>query len=172
MGTDQHDALAWAALQSRWAAELIPDAPVGRLLDLSPAVLHLGLVAITLANRPLLCVDDDSDARETTMLDADLAGLTGDAEVRCSQLDAQRDYETFAVVIADPDEPPVADWSARTLALARDCLAAAAGHVADGGHVLIRLDCLDRVYQLAETTDLTLVEVRTGEQAMVARFDR
>lgn len=72
---------AWAALQSPWAAGLIPSRAV----------------AITRANRPLLCVDDDPDARETTNLDADLAGLTGNVEVRRSQLDAQRDYETFEV---------------------------------------------------------------------------
>ena len=164
--------LAWATLQSRWAAELIPDAPVGRVLDLSPAVRHLGLVAITLANRPLLCVDDDRDACETTMLDADLAGLAGDVEVRHEPLTWREDDESFAVVLADPDMPVTDDDSAETLDLARACLATAADHVTDGGHVLIRLGSLDRVHQLSQTTHLTLVEVRAGERGMVARFDR
>lgn len=164
--------LAWAALQSRWAAELIPDAPVGRVLDLSPPVLHLGLVAITLANRPLLCVADDPDTRETTMLDADLVGLSGDVEVCCPPLLPHQAGETFAVVLADPDAPRVLDGSGATLELACACLATAAGHVADGGHVLIRLGRPDRVHQVARSTDLTLVEVRTGERGVVARFDR
>ncbi|GEP37795.1 hypothetical protein NPS01_14580 [Nocardioides psychrotolerans] len=162
----------WTTLQSRWAAELIPDAPVGRVLDLAPAVLHLGLVAITLANRPLLCVDDDPEARQSTMIDADLAGLAGDVEVRGSRVASQECHETFAVVIADPDVPPVADDSTATLDLARACLATAADHVTDGGHVLIRLGSLERVHHVSETTDLTLVEVRAGERGLVARFDR
>ncbi|WP_309648572.1 hypothetical protein [Nocardioides sp.] len=158
-------------MQSRWAAELIPDAPVGRVLDLAPSTQHLGLVAVTLANRPLLCVDDDADARESTMLDADLAGLAGDVEVRGSGAAPQQHHETFAVVIAAPEVAP-SDDSTATLDLARACLATAADHVTDGGHVLIRLDSLERVHHVSQTTTLTLVEVRAGERGLVARFDR
>lgn len=164
--------LAWAALHARWAAELIPDAPVGRVLDLAPPGQHLGLVAITLANRPLLCVDADPDSREATMFDADLAGLNGDVEVRCSSPGANRDDEAFAVVIADPDVLPASDDSTEALDLARACLDAAAVHLVDGGHLLIRLGSLDRVHRLSQGTELRLVEVRTGERGSVARFDR
>ena len=49
---------AWTAAQSRWAAELIRTAPPGPVLELCAGAGHIGLLAVTLAPRPLVCVDN------------------------------------------------------------------------------------------------------------------
>jgi methylase of polypeptide subunit release factors len=179
----------WTAMQSRWAAELIPDAPVGRVLELCAGAGHIGLLAVSLASRPLVCVDLNPAACELTRHNAALAGLDGDVEVHCGDLaDAVPTGEQFGVVIADPPWVPAADTGLFPedpllaidggddgLAMARLCLSVAAYSVADGGHVLIQLGTQEQARQLAteaSDTPLDLVEIRDGERGVVARFDR
>ena len=52
----------WTAAQSRWAAELIRMAPPGPVLELCSGAGHIGLLAVTLAPRSLVCVDADAAA--------------------------------------------------------------------------------------------------------------
>ena len=52
----------WTAAQSRWAAELIATAPPGPVLEVCAGAGHIGLLAVTLAPRPLVCVDADAVA--------------------------------------------------------------------------------------------------------------
>src|SRR5689334_1747601 len=47
----------WTAEQSRWAAELIREAGPGPVLELCAGVGHIGLLAVHLVPRPLVCVD-------------------------------------------------------------------------------------------------------------------
>ncbi len=179
----------WTVMQSRWAAELIPDSPVGRVLELCAGAGHIGLLAVSLASRPLVCVDLNPAACELTRHNATLAGLGEDVEVRCGDLaDVVPDGEEFGVVIADPPWVPAAetgrfpedpllaiDGGDDGLSVARECLRVAAGSVADGGHVLIQLGTQEQARQLATEvrgTPLDLVEIRDGERGVVARFDR
>ena len=179
----------WTAMQSTWAAELIPDSPVGRVLELCAGAGHIGLLAVSLANRPLVCVDLNPVACELSRRNAELAGLAADVEVRCGDLaTVVPTGEEFGVVIADPpwvlaadtgrfpEDPLLAiDGGEDGLSVARECLRVAARSVADGGHVLIQLGTHEQARQLAREavgTQLDLVEVRDGERGVVARFDR
>lgn len=179
----------WTVMQSRWAAELIPDSPVGRVLELCAGAGQIGLLAVFLANRPLLCVDLNPAACELTELNARRAGLGDDVEVLCGDLDVSPADETFGVVIADPPWVPAAeteqfpedpilaiDGGEDGLGVARACLQVAADRVAEGGHVLIQLGTAQQAERLAAeplgSTLLCLVEVRDGERGVVARFDR
>ncbi|MFA6574221.1 MAG: methyltransferase [Nocardioides sp.] len=179
----------WTAMQSTWAAELIPASPVGRVLELCAGAGHIGLLAVSLASRPLVCVDLNPVACVLTRRNAVRAGLEGDVEVRCGDLAAVvPPGEEFGVVIADPpwvlaadtgrfpEDPLLAiDGGEDGLSVARECLRVAAGSVAPGGHVLIQLGTQEQASQLgaeAIGTPLGLVEVRDGERGVVARFDR
>lgn len=163
---------SWAGSHARWAAELIPDAPVGRVLDLATGARQTGLLAIALANRPLLCVDEDPDTCRTTERDARRAGLAADVEVRCCSADQDPDGERFALVLVDPVVPSVGAPGQVLRDAAREALAVAAAHVTSGGHVLIQLAALGDAAGLDGCGDLHLVEVRSAEQGAVARFDR
>lgn len=179
----------WTAMQSQWAADLIPDAPVGRVLELCAGAGHIGLLAVSLASRPLVCVDLNPAACELTLRNAAMAGFGDDVEVHCGDLvEVVPTDEEFGVVIADPPWVPAAeterfpedpllaiDGGDDGLSVARECLRVAADRVAGGGHVLIQLGTQEQARQLAtETrdTELALVEIRDGERGVVARFDR
>jgi release factor glutamine methyltransferase len=180
---------AWTTMQSQWAAELIPDSPVGRVLELCAGAGHIGLLAVSLSNRPLVCVDLNPAACELTERNAEMAGLADDVEVRCGDLnEVVPSDELFGVVIADPpwvpaedtaqfpEDPLLAiDGGQDGLTVARQCLEVAAESVADGGHVLIQLGTHEQAKRLSseECADaLDLVEIRDGERGVVARFDR
>ena len=178
----------WTAMQSQWAAELIPDAPVGRVLELCSGAGHIGLLAVWLSNRPLVCVDLNPAACELTRRNAHMAGLADDVEVHCGDLAEVVPDEEFGVVIADPPWVPAAevarfpedpllaiDGGEDGLSVARLCLAVAAERVAENGHVLIQLGTSEQALRLADegcADALRLVEIRDGERGVVARFDR
>ena len=144
---------SWTELQSRWAAELLADAPAGPVLELCSGAGHIGLLAAALSGRRLVAVDLNPAAVYFTRLNAEGAGLTPRVEVREGRLEEQVGAdETFALAVADPpwvtsaeigrypEDPRLAiDGGDDGLAVARACVAACTGHVADGGSLLLQL---------------------------------
>jgi release factor glutamine methyltransferase len=177
----------WTAEQSRWAAELIAVAPPGPVLELCWGAGPIGLLAVALAPRPLVCVDVNPAASAHTRDNAAAAGLTHLLDVRTARLEeALSDDERFALVIADPpwvpraevgrfpEDPELAiDGGDDGLDVARACTSVAAGHLLPGGSVLLQLGTAEQAEVLARGLDLLeLVQVRAFERGVVARFDR
>jgi methylase of polypeptide subunit release factors len=173
----------WTALQARWAADLLREAPTGPVLELCAGVGHIGLLAISRQPRPLICVESDATACEFARSNADAAGLGDLVEVRESRLEeAVGPDERFALVLADPPwvprdrtdrhpEDPVSaiDGGPDGLDIARACLDVAAAHLSPGGAVLLQLGDRRQASTLAaERTDLALAEVRDGQGGVVA----
>ena len=177
----------WTAAQSRWAAELVRTAPPGPVLEVCSGAGHIGLLAVTLAPRPLVCVDADPAACSYLRRNAAAAGLRVD--VREGRMDEvlARDEE-FAVIIADPPwvatgdtsrfpEDPVSaiDGGADGLDLVRSCLAVFDRHLAMAGSAVLQTgpDQADRVVELVAGSDkLKVIEVRRLERGALVRVDR
>jgi release factor glutamine methyltransferase len=177
----------WTADQSRWAAELLRTAPAGPVLELCAGAGQIGLLAIALEPRDLVCVDVDPVAVEHLRHNAEQAGLADLVDPRRARLeDALDDDERFAVVIADPPWVPRADTGRFPedpllaidggedgLDVARACLAVASRHLLPGGSVVLQLGTPEQAALLgAETDGLAVVEVRTGERGVLVRLDR
>jgi len=177
----------WTAQQSRWAAELFAAAPPGPVLELCSGAGHIGLLAVALEPRPLVCVDVSPVACGYARRNAAAAGLAPLVDVRQGRLEESLGTdERFAVVIADPpwvpsaetarypDDPLLAiDGGADGLAVARTCLGVAAAHLLPGGDLVLQLGTSDQATGLAgESAVLRLVEVRDGERGVLARFHR
>jgi methylase of polypeptide subunit release factors len=177
----------WTAQQSRWAAELITAAPPGPVLELCSGAGHIGLLAVTLAPRSLVCVDADTTACDYLRRNAAHAGIRVD--VREGRMDEVLDAdERFAVVIADPpwvssdeverypEDPLLAiDGGSDGLDVVRACLDVIDGHLADGGHALLQTgpDQPGAVSALVAAYDgLTVREVRVAERGALVRIDR
>lgn len=177
----------WTARQSHWAAELIGSAPPGPVLELCSGAGHIGLLAVRLAPRSLVCVDADPAACGFLRRNAAHAGIRVD--VREGRMDeVLDDDERFAVVIADPpwvssdevgrypQDPVLAiDGGSDGLDLVRACLDVVDRHLADGGHALLQTgpDQPDAVTALVEAYDaLTVREVRLEERGALIRIDR
>ena len=138
---------AWTAAQSRWAAELAAAAPDGPMLELCAGAGHIGLLAVALTGRPLVCVDLNPVACDFARHNAAAAGLAHLVEVREGRLEeAVGADERFAVVIADPpwvpraetgrfpEDPLIAiDGGDDGLDVARACVAVADRHLLPGG---------------------------------------
>jgi len=177
----------WTAEQSRWAADLIATAPPGPVLELCSGAGQIGLLAVALAPRPLVCVDVNPAASAYTRDNAAAAGLTHLLDVRTARLEeALTNDERFAVVIADPpwvpradigrfpEDPELAiDGGEDGLDVARACTSVAAAHLLPGGSALLQLGTVEQAAALAVGLDLLhLVEVRTYDRGVLARFDR
>ena len=177
----------WTARQSRWAADLIRSAPPGPVLELCSGAGHIGLLAVTLAPRPLVCVDVDAVACAYLRRNAARAGIRVD--VRLGPMDEVLEPdERFAVVVADPpwvashevgrfpEDPLTAiDGGADGLDLVRACLAVIHGHLVEGGHALLQTgpDQPDAVSALVSSYDgLSVAEVRVEERGALVRVDR
>ena len=177
----------WTAAQSHWAAELIGSAPPGPVLELCSGAGHIGLLAVRLAPRSLVCVDADATACAYLRRNAANAGIRVD--VREGRMDAVLDAdERFAVVIADPpwvttdevgrypEDPLLAiDGGRDGLEVVRACLDVIAAHLSDGGSALLQTgpDQPDEVRALlAAYEDLELREVRVAERGALVRIDR
>ncbi len=178
----------WTAEQSRWAAELIREAPPGSVLELCAGAGHIGLLAVTLAPRPLVCVDKDAVACSYLRRNAALAGVPVD--VREGSLDAVLgDDEEFAVIVADPpwvrtsdvgrfpDDPVTAiDGGDDGLDLARTCLDVIDRHLVVGGSALLQVGPLGQARRIttlvASYDELDVVEVRGYERGALLRIDR
>jgi release factor glutamine methyltransferase len=178
----------WTAEQSRWAAELIREAPRGPVLELCAGAGHIGLLAVTLAPRPLVCVDKDAVACGFLRRNAALAGIP--ADVREGSMDAVlEDHEEFAVVVADPPwvrtsdvgrfpEDPVTaiDGGDDGLDLARSCLDVIDRHLVVGGSAVLQVGPLGQAQRVtglvASYDELDVVEVRDYERGALLRIDR
>ena len=181
----------WTAAQSVWAADLMTTAPAGPVLELCSGAGHIGLLAVLLSSRRLVCVDASSVACDYARANAATAGIADRVEVREGRLeDAVRDDERFPVVIADPPWVPAAetgqfpedpltaiDGGTDGLDVARAVLAVIDRHLAPGGSAVLQLgttaqvDVLKAEPCLAEGR-LTVVEVREEERGVLARLDR
>lgn len=175
----------WTAEQSRWAAELMATAPPGPVLELCAGAGQIGLLAIALAPRHLVCVDLSPVACAYARRNAEAAGLGGLVEVREGAVDdAVAAGERFALVIADPpwvpspetgrypEDPLLAiDGGADGLRTARACLRVAQRHLLPGGEVLLQVGTRTQLDRLAaDAGRLALREVRDGERGVLARF--
>ncbi len=181
----------WTAAQSAWAADLMTTAPDGPVLELCSGAGHIGLLAVLLSARPLVCVDASSVACDYARANAAAAGIADRVEVREGRLEeAVRDDERFPVVIADPPWVPAAetgqfpedpltaiDGGDDGLDVARAVLAVIDRHLAPGGSAVLQLgttaqvDVLKAEPCLAEGR-LTVVEVREEERGVLVRLDR
>jgi methylase of polypeptide subunit release factors len=177
----------WTVQQSLWAADLIVDAPDGPILELCCGAGQIGLLTVSLAQRPLLCVDADAVACAYTRRNADLAGLGELVDVRHGLLDEViEDHERFAVVVADPpwvphaqvvqypEDPVVAiDGGADGLDLARACLRVAGRHLIPGGSALLQVGTRAQVDRLAAEplAGLEVAEVRELDGGVLVRLD-
>lgn len=153
----------WTLAQARWAAELLADAPPGRVLELCSGAGQIGLAAALLAGRDVVLVDASEAACEIAARNAADAGLGGRVEVRHGPMDqVLEDHERFALVLADPPYIPSADTGSFPedplsaidggddgLDLAQLCLSVAAAHLEEGHDVLLQLRDLIQAEQLA-----------------------
>jgi len=153
----------WTFAQSRWAADLLAEAPPGPVLELCSGAGQIGLATALLSGRDVVLVDASEAACEISVRNAADAGLGGRVEVRHGPMDAAlRDGERFALVLADPPYIPSADTDTFPedplsaidgggdgLDLARSCLSVAAAHLDDGRSVLLQLRDLTQAEQLA-----------------------
>jgi len=177
----------WTAAQSRWAAELIRSAPPGPVLELCAGAGHIGLLAVTLAPRPLVCVDADAAACSYLRRNAALAGVPVDA--REGRMDeALSPDEEFAVIIADPPWVPTADvhrfpadpvtaidGGTDGLDLAHACLEVIDAHLVMAGSAVLQVGPrqADRFAELVRAYDeLEVVDVREFESGTLVRVDR
>ena len=174
----------WTVAQSKWAAELIADAPAGPVLEVCSGAGQIGLLAVVGSARRLVCVDIDPVACEFARRNAAAAGLADLVEVRHgSMAQVLGDDERFAVVIADPpwvpreevgrypEDPLLAiDGGLDGLDLARTCLTVARRHLRTGGSVLLQLGTVEQLDRL-DLGELTAAEVRTHERGVLVRLD-
>ena len=177
----------WTAAQSHWAAELIRMAPPGPVLEICSGAGHIGLLAVTLAPRSLVCVDADPTACSYLRRNAAAGGLRVD--VREGRMDAVLDQqEEFAVIIADPPWVPTADTArfpedpvgaidggADGLDLVRSCLMVIERHLAVAGSAVLQTgpDQAQRVVDMVAGYDeLAVLEVRRLERGALVQIDR
>lgn len=173
----------WTALQSRWAAERLAELP-GPALELCCGAGQIGLLAIALEPRRLVCVDLSPAACALTRRNARTGGLAALVEVREGRAEEVLEpSERFGLAIVDPPWVPSAetvrfpedpllaiDGGPDGLRVARTCLQVAARHLLPHGEVLLQLGTEGQAALLADATDLALREVRQGERGVVARF--
>jgi len=180
---------AWTAMQSRWAAELLREAPPGPFVEVCCGAGQIGLLAVSMSRRPLVAVDLDPVASAYTTANASAAGLGDLVEVRTGRLqDVLRPDERFVLVVADPPwvtsdgvgrfphDPLLAiDGGADGLEVARDLVEAAAAALVPGGSLLVQLGDADQADLLAVdpvAEGWVRGEVRTGERGVVLQLRR
>lgn len=177
----------WTIQQSHWAAEMLATGPDGPVLELCAGAGQIGLLAISLQPRPLVCVDSSTSACELARNNADAAGLADLVDVREGDLEeVLRADERFAVVIADPpwvrsadvgrfpeDPPPSIDGGPDGLDGARACLRVAVRHLLPGGAVVLQLGDRGQAEALAaEAGTLQMAGVRDGARGVLVLLRR
>jgi methylase of polypeptide subunit release factors len=177
----------WTVAQAEWAADLIRTAPPGRVLELCAGAGQIGLLAVHLAHRSLVCVDANPAACEFIRRNATAAAINVDVREGplASALEAD---ETFAVIIADPpwvatadvqrfaDDPVGAiDGGADGLRLVRQCLEVIAVHLVLAGSAVLQVgpDQVDATEALVSgTTGLRVIQVRRFPRGALVQIDR
>lgn len=180
----------WTADQSRWAAEILAGAPDGPVLELCAGAGQIGLLTVALEPRRLVCVDLNPAACELTRHNADAAGVGALVEVREGRIDeVLAPDERFALVVADPpwvrraetgrypEDPLLAiDGGDDGLEVARQCVAAIAGHLVAGGSAVLQLGTTAQAdaigVDLDRYGDLRVTAVRECERGVLVRIDR
>ncbi|CAB4685515.1 MAG: methyltransferase [Actinobacteria bacterium] len=181
---------AWTADQSRWAADLLRAGPSGPVLELCSGAGQIGLLAVALEPRPLVCVDASPVACAYARRNADATGWGGRVEVREGRLDEMlAPQEEFAMVIADPPWVPHADTGRYPadpllaidggddgLGVARECLSVASQHLLRGGSLVLQLGTTAQATRMSGEAsaygDLVTVDVRPGERGVLAHLRR
>jgi methylase of polypeptide subunit release factors len=180
----------WTTRQSRWAADLLVAAPPGPVLELCAGAGQIGLLAVAIVPRRLVCIDLDPVACDYARTNAEAAGIADRVEVRQGDVaEVLQPDELFSVVIADPpyllpeeaasypEDPPLAvDGGPDGLAVARRCLDTIERHLLAGGSALLQLRTDEQVTRLRDhvdqTGELVLTERRTCGRGVLARFER
>jgi release factor glutamine methyltransferase len=177
----------WTAAQSHWAAELIRRAPPGPVLELCAGVGHIGLLAVQLAPRPLVCVDANPAACDLLRENARTNDLRVDVREGSMEV-VLHPAEQFPVIVADPPwvehaqverypEDPVSaiDGGPDGLDLVRLCLALIADHLTSAGSAVLQVGPTQvaEVRRLVAAHDqLSVVEVRELSRGALLRVDR
>jgi release factor glutamine methyltransferase len=179
----------WTAAQSAWAAEILPTAPGGAVLELCSGAGQIGLLAVAGTDRRLVCVDLSPVACEYARRNAAAAGMADRVEVREGAIDETvRDGERFAMVVADPpwvrraetgrypEDPVLAiDGGDDGMDIAWECIDTARLHLSPGGSLVLQLgtdDQVDAVRERLRPDELSVVEVRQHERGVLVRIDR
>ncbi|MGD6980221.1 MULTISPECIES: methyltransferase [Citricoccus] len=182
----------WTEAQSQWAAELLPDAPAGPVLELCAGVGHIGLGAVRAGDRDLVMVDVNPVAREFAVANAAANGLGSRVEFRLARIDeALGEDELFPLIIADPPwvrsaetsrfpaDPVLAiDGGDDGLDLARTCADLIVGHLTGGGSALLQLGNTAQAELIAayagQRSDgaVSAVETRVFDRGVVVRLTR
>jgi release factor glutamine methyltransferase len=179
----------WTEAQSSWAAEILPAAPAGAVLELCSGAGQIGLLAVADTDRRLVCVDLNPVACDYARHNARAAGMADRVEVREGAIDEMLgDGERFALVVADPpwvrrtevgrypEDPVVAiDGGEDGMDVAWTCVDAARRHLLPGGSLLIQLGTIEQVDALRERLrddELAVTEVRWHERGVLVRVDR
>lgn len=181
----------WTTAQSEWAAEVLLDAPAGRVLELCSGAGHIGLLAVLGSGRDLVCVDRSAIACANAEFNAERAGLASQVEIRNAALDeAIGSEEEFPLVIADPPwvrhaditrfpEDPVTaiDGGDDGLVIARLCLRVIARALMPGGTAILQLGPEGQVEVLAAelptyAEDLVHTDTRHYSRGALMRIDR
>jgi release factor glutamine methyltransferase len=181
----------WTAEQSRWASDLMRDAPAGPVLELCSGAGQIGLLAVHGSGRALVCVDAEPVACAYAVDNAEHAGLQDRVDVRLGRLDeAVRHEERFPIILADPpwvprdaterfpEDPILAiDGGDDGLDVARVCLRVIAAHLAPGGSALLQIGTAAQAETVrtelpAYADDLAVTEVRELERGVLVRLDR
>jgi len=165
----------WTVAQSRWAAELLRNAPAGPVLELCAGAGHIGLLAVSHEPRPLVSVDVSPVACDYARANAERAGLADLVDVREGGMEeVVAPGERFALVIADPPWVPSAqtgefprdpllaiDGGDDGLDLARTCWMVADRHLLPGGQAVLQLGTAAQARQLArELRGVTRLRIR------------
>lgn len=141
----------WTVEQSRWAIDLLAALPDGPVLELCCGAGQIGLVVAVRTGRPLVQVDDDERACAFARRNAEVNAAV--ADVRGAPLEAAlADEERFHLALADPPYVPAGevdgvpedpdsaiDGGDDGLDVARACVRVAAGHLDEGGYLLLQL---------------------------------
>ena len=180
----------WTQMQSRWAAELLPTLPEGRVLEVCTGAGHIGLLAVAETDRELVLVDANEVACRFATENAARTGQR--VEVRHGLMqEALGEDELFALVVADPPWVPSAetvlhpedpllaiDGGPDGLVLVRACLDVAGRHLLPDGAAVLQVGGVDQVAAveryLSERPDLALqvVDHRTHERGALVLLRR
>jgi methylase of polypeptide subunit release factors len=173
----------WTLAQSRWAADLLADAPPGPVLELFAGVGHIGLAAVADSGRELVMVDLNPVAVELARRNVASAGMSSRVTVREGRIDeALEPAEQFALVVADPpwvpsagieefpDDPAIAiDGGDDGLDLARTCCDVVARHLAPGGTAILQIGTSEQADVLERHLLDTGVALSRGETRLFER---